>query len=115
MSSSEPPQFPSQAGGFDNVDTETLFEQPKFQESLKFLGDTRFEATQPEIYPAFVQALSTFNQASPRSQEEADQNLRYLHEQVKVLLQGQYDLLERFEASLPLDYFQQRAKSEGRI
>ncbi|TDZ15322.1 hypothetical protein Cob_v011752 [Colletotrichum orbiculare MAFF 240422] len=78
MSSSEPPQFPSQASGLDNVDTETLFEQPKFQESLKFLGDvkTRFEATQPEIYPAFVQALSTFNQASPRSQEEADQNLR---------------------------------------
>ncbi|TEA09792.1 hypothetical protein C8034_v012062 [Colletotrichum sidae] len=83
--------------------------------SLAYEAQTRFEATQPEIYPAFVQALSTFNQASPRSQEEADQNLRYLHEQVKVLLQGHYDLLERFEASLPLDYFQQRAKSEGRI
>ncbi|KAF9871250.1 hypothetical protein CkaCkLH20_11171 [Colletotrichum karsti] len=114
--SSEPPTIitPDQSADFDH---HNLLEQPKFQESLKFLDDVkrRFEATQPEVYPAFIQALSNFNQASPTTQEEADRNLVEIHSKATVLFQGHEDLLERFESSLPADYFHQRAKSESQV
>ncbi|KAL0936886.1 het domain protein [Colletotrichum truncatum] len=73
----------------------------------------RFEATQPEVYPAFIRALSTFNQAAPKTQEEADRNLAEIHTKATMLFQGHRDLLERFESSLPSDYFHQSVKTES--
>ncbi|KAF4850416.1 Paired amphipathic helix protein Sin3-like 1 [Colletotrichum fructicola] len=117
--SSEPPTIrePDQDVDFDGMDGDSLLRQPKFQESLKFLEDVkkRFETTQPDVYPTFIQALSKFNQAAPQTQEEADRNIAEIHAKVTILFHGHQDLLDRFESTLPAEYFHQRARSEGQI
>ncbi|KAF6791727.1 het domain protein [Colletotrichum sojae] len=118
--SSEPPHplgSPLSSPSLVSLDGEAIHTHPKFQESLKFLDEVkrRFETTQPEVYPAFIQALSTFNQAAPRTREEADRNLAEIHATARALLRGHGDLLERFESGLPAEYLHKRAKSEGQI
>ncbi|WYZ43181.1 hypothetical protein EsH8_VI_000880 [Colletotrichum jinshuiense] len=98
---SEPPDTgaaPDQAGS------------SQFQASWSFLEDVkgRFEATQPEVYPAVIQILSSYYMATRKSPEELDFILVETHEKVKALLHEHQDLLRRFESSLPPDYLNHR-------
>ncbi|KAJ0368448.1 hypothetical protein COL26b_010867 [Colletotrichum chrysophilum] len=90
--SSEPPTIrePDQDVDFDGMDGDSLLRQPKFQESLKFLEDVK-------------------------TQEEADRNIAEIHAKVTILFHGHQDLLDRFESTLPAEYFHQRARSEGQM
>ncbi|KAK1499407.1 hypothetical protein CCUS01_00131 [Colletotrichum cuscutae] len=88
-----------------------------YQESWSFLDDVkvshrliqrRFEATQPEIYAAFIKALSNFYTSTQNPTGNSEAVLFETHEKVKALLQGHDDLLERFESSLPQEYLYRR-------
>ncbi|KAK1705380.1 hypothetical protein BDP67DRAFT_416312 [Colletotrichum lupini] len=81
-----------------------------YQESWSFLDDVkrRFEATQPEIYAAFIKALSNFYTSTQNPTGNSEAVLCETHEKVKALLQGHDDLLERFESSLPQEYLYRR-------
>ncbi|KAI3558585.1 hypothetical protein CABS01_07455 [Colletotrichum abscissum] len=81
-----------------------------YQESWSFLDDVkrRFEATQPEVYAAFIKALSNFYTSTQNPTGNSEAVLFETHETVKALLQGHGDLLERFERSLPQEYLYRR-------
>ncbi|KAJ0164778.1 hypothetical protein CTA2_208 [Colletotrichum tanaceti] len=82
------------------------------QESWNFLEDVkkRFAASQPEVYAAVINALSSFYTATTQKTTggAVDGSLVEVHETVKALLQGHADLIERFESSLPRDYLDRR-------
>ncbi|KAK1673269.1 hypothetical protein BDP55DRAFT_670693 [Colletotrichum godetiae] len=82
----------------------------EYQENWSFIDDVkrRFETTQPEVYAAFIQALSRFYTATQNNTGNSEGVLFETHETVKALLQGHDDLLERFESSLPQDYLYRR-------
>ncbi|OHF02011.1 hypothetical protein CORC01_02590 [Colletotrichum orchidophilum] len=85
------------------------------QESWSFLDDVRrrFETTQPEVYAAFIQALSSFHTATQKTAGNSEGLLFETHETVKALLHGHQDLLERFESSLPQDYLNRRREASS--
>ncbi|KAK1962332.1 hypothetical protein LY78DRAFT_705866 [Colletotrichum sublineola] len=80
------------------------------QESWSFLEDVkkRFEGSRPDVYEAFIRALSGFHTTTKQETEDVDERLVSLHETVGVLLHGHQDLMERFESSLPRDYLNRR-------
>ncbi|WQF85353.1 Putative paired amphipathic helix superfamily protein [Colletotrichum destructivum] len=87
-----------------------------FQESWSFLEDVkkRFDAAQPEVYVAVINALSSFYTTTQKATGGVDRSLMEVHETVKALLQGHADLIERFESSLPQDYLDRRRRTLDR-
>ncbi|KDN63978.1 hypothetical protein CSUB01_04197 [Colletotrichum sublineola] len=92
-------------------------ESRRSQESWSFLEDVkapndgsqkRFEGSRPDVYEAFIRALSGFHTTTKQETEDVDERLVSLHETVGVLLHGHQDLMERFESSLPRDYLNRR-------